>query len=129
MIAALLAGLVFATSHHIFYSNLAGKSSADEDMNILGASLSKQQVNIAVGTALAFLVKAFLVIAVSTAYIQTLWSAAKAHRSSGPITVIHLDAAFAVLDNFLAFARLPLWLRNPLMLGLAGTAWFVLQHS
>ena len=125
MVSSLFAGLLFALGYHLFYQNLAGKSSTKESLDLLGSNLSIQQFNLAVGTALAFLVKAFLVLAVSTGYVQTFWTIARTHHANKQLTVSHLDAAFCVLDNFLAFARLPLWLRNPLLLGLATTAWFV----
>ncbi|KAK0787274.1 hypothetical protein LTR02_006467 [Friedmanniomyces endolithicus] len=113
MISALLAGVVFAVGHHLFYHGLAGHAVSDHYGKGFGSSVSAQEINIAIGTAFAFLVRACLVLAVSTAYIQAFWRAAKARQSEMNLTVAQLDAAFSALTNLLAFAKGPLWLRNP----------------
>jgi len=119
MISALLAGVVFAVGHHLFYHGLAGHAVSDHYGKGFGSSVSAQEINIAIGTAFAFLVRACLVLAVSTAYIQAFWRAAKARQSEMNLTVAQLDAAFSALTNLLAFAKGPLWLRNPVLLCLA----------
>lgn len=125
MFGAFGAGVLAAIGHHVFYNGLSGKPVPNDDyIEVLGWNVDQQQINFAVGTALAFIVKAFLVLAVSASYIQSLWTAAKATRSGGPLTVSNLDAAFSILGNLLSFARLSFWFGNPLLLLLATTAWY-----
>ncbi|KAK5119253.1 hypothetical protein LTR85_007867 [Meristemomyces frigidus] len=124
-VLALTAAFLFALGHHLFFRSLAGHPVASHEWTAFGMRLSDQQVNIAAGTAFAFLVKACLVLAVSTAYVQAFWSTAKSERNKSRMTVAQLDAAFSVLGNLLAFAKLRLWMQNPLLTGLAITAWLV----
>ncbi|KAK5681585.1 hypothetical protein LTS10_006118 [Elasticomyces elasticus] len=125
MIAALLCGFLFALGHHLLYRGLAGRAVADQDWVALGASVSTQQINIAAGTALAFLAKASLVLAVSTAYTQAFWRAAKVQESKKIMTLTQLDAAYSALDNLLSVFTSPHWLRNPLLVSVALTAWLI----
>lgn len=62
IIAALLVALASAIGHHAFYSNLNDQLVNSDDR------LFTQQVNIAIGTAFAFLFRASLVIAVGASY-------------------------------------------------------------
>lgn len=123
MLTALVGGLFLVVSHHVFYFSLKGWTVPQDDLQVLGLSASKQQVNLAAGTAFAFLVKALLALAVSTAYFQVLCAAARSRKRKAPMTISSLDAAFSILNDFLALAKLPAWLRNPLLLVLALAAW------
>ncbi|KAK5744823.1 hypothetical protein LTR17_001900 [Elasticomyces elasticus] len=74
MIASLLAACALAISHHFFYASLDGTHVAPPQTEGVRQSLvSRQQLNTGGGTALAFLVKMFLVLSVSTAYTQVFW--------------------------------------------------------
>ena len=120
---ALLAGLLFAVGHHLFYRHLDGQQVASEDVRLLGSNISPQQLNVAIGTAFAFLVKASLVTAVSTAYLQLLWRALlRAARGS---TLGDLDTAFSGLNNIISLSKVWVWWRLPLLFGLAIVAWCV----
>lgn len=68
--ATLLAGIAFALGHHFFYARLSGQNAPTGSYEFAGSRPSKQQVNIAVGTAFAFLVKSILAIAVGISYTQ-----------------------------------------------------------
>lgn len=65
IILAFVAGLAFALGHHAFYDSLDGQPVADHLFN--------QQINLAVGQAFAFLVRASLVISVGASYWQVFW--------------------------------------------------------
>ncbi|KAI1149481.1 hypothetical protein F4825DRAFT_464068 [Nemania diffusa] len=67
--------VLLAVGHHLFYRHLMGKETPGSIYPVLGHSinLTGQQINLAVGTLLAFLVRAFLGIAVSTANEQHVW--------------------------------------------------------
>lgn len=120
---SLIAGLLFAVGHHLFYQHLDSRKVASEDVRILGSRISPQQLNVAIGTAFAFLVKASLVTAVSTSYLQLLWRALlRAARGS---TLGDLDTAFSGLNNIISLSKVWVWWRLPLLLALAIVAWCV----
>jgi hypothetical protein len=91
-----------------------------------GNQISKQELNTAVGTAFAFLVKAMFALAVSTAYVQAFWHSAKASKKGQALST--LDTTFSILGNVLGFAKVHVWVRYPLLLFLAIIAWYV-NHS
>ncbi len=70
LFGSLLVGTIFALGHHLFYASLDGKAAASalEDHHFLGIELSSQQINTAVGTAFAFLVRACLSMIQSPAH-------------------------------------------------------------
>jgi hypothetical protein len=71
MVSAFLVGCMLSFGHHLFYTKLAGTITPTGRYNTFaGNQISKQELNTAVGTAFAFLVKAMLALAVSTAYVQ-----------------------------------------------------------
>ena len=123
IILALLFGLLFAVGHHLFYRNLDGRKVTSEDFSILGSDISPQQLNVAIGTAFAFLVKASLVTAISTAYLQLLWRALL--RSARGSTLGNLDTAFSGLNNIISLGQVWVWWRLPLLFALAVVAWCV----
>ena len=123
IILALAFGLLFAVGHHLFYRNLDGQRVASEDISILGSDISPQQLNVAIGTAFAFLVKASLVTAVSTAYLQLLWRALL--RSGRGSTLGNLDTTFSGLNNIISLGKIWVWWRLPLLFALAVVAWCV----
>jgi hypothetical protein len=109
---AFVAGLAFALSHHIFYNRLDGQP--------VNNHLFNQQVNLAVGQALAFLVRACLVIAVSAAYWQIFWK-----------TVLHETLALSQIDALAGMLGSALDLLNfrvakhPALVALALLSWTV----
>ncbi|KAH8816636.1 hypothetical protein F5884DRAFT_663758 [Xylogone sp. PMI_703] len=118
MIAALVAGILLAMGHHLFYSSLAGRVVGSGD---LVGGISKQQVNFALGTMFAFLVNSLLALAVTTSYIQIAWKAIKKEETR----ISTIDTIFSVTTNVYALAKIPTWLKHPLLLLLAATLWCI----
>lgn len=122
MLGAWIAGALFAAGHHLFYQYLDGKPASAAGFYLMGSSISDQEVNTAIGTAFAYVVKAFLVFAMSTAFVQVFWKEAMA-RNAAPRTLAKLDATFSAFYNVHALFNVPVWFRFPVLLALAGTAW------
>lgn len=107
ILLSLLAGVFFALGHHLFYRHLNGREVSDGHVRVFGSNMPPQQLNVAIGTAFAFLVKASLVTAVSTAYLQVLWRALlRATRGS---TLGDLDTTFSVLSNIISLSKVWVW--------------------
>lgn len=122
VILALIAGTLFAVGHHIFYNSLDGQPAPNDNYNILGSHVSTQQVNIAGGTALAFLVKACLVTAIAAAYAQVFWRA-MLHRNP-EVTLGRLDTTFSAISNIHHLFKMWIWWRYPVLFSLALIAWY-----
>lgn len=116
-------GVLLATGHHLFYSNLAGSNAPTGAYNIGGTDISKQQFNTAVGTTFAFLVKASLTLAVSIAYTQAFWHSAKGSQKGRQLST--LDTMYSALSNILNFFQVHVWVKYPLLLLLAVIVWSV----
>ena len=123
IISSLILGALSAVGHHIFYRSLEGTVAQDDNVNILGSRVSRQQLNIAGGTALAFLVKAALTTAVATAYIQLFWRAITRNARSASLET--LDTVFSAFSNVFMLGKVWVWWRYPLLFSLAATAWSV----
>ena len=114
-------GVVFAGGHHLFYSSLDG--TPVEEGSILGSSVSKQQFNVSVGLAFAFLVKACLIFSMSVAFVQLFWREAKAPHPRHVPTLARLDTLHGVFNNVWALVDVRVWLRSPLPFLIAALAW------
>lgn len=130
MLAALLAGLAFALGHHFFYSKLDGHAVPLGSYKVSGydSGISKQQSHFTLGTAFAFAVKACLVLAISTAYIQLFWKSLAGQLSHKPFTIRSIDKAYSALSNATLLVNLPGWRRFPLLLTMALTTWYATQR-
>jgi hypothetical protein len=115
MLVSLLLGMLLSLGHHLFYHSLDGKPVPDHAIH----GIARQQLNLAVGTLYAFLVKAFLAVAVTTAYTQILWRAIK----NQPVQLTTIDTIFDAATNFWGFFRFAIWWKYPLLLLLALTIW------
>lgn len=106
-----------------FYQNLAGTKPPNNRYAIWGTSggVAGQQVNIAVGAAFAFLVKAFLGVAVATAHDQAAWKTIK----SNPTKAASVDGLFASKTNILSLVNFSLWKRSMFTMALALVYWYV----
>ncbi|RWA04972.1 hypothetical protein EKO27_g10136 [Xylaria grammica] len=82
-------------------------SPTDIHESILGFGISSQQITAAVGTSFAFVARAFLIFATSTAYIQIFWRAAKHPVKQN--TLEDLDTIFSGLSNILTFRKGSVW--------------------
>ena len=70
MAGTLIVGAALAIGHHLFYRHLAGQRPPESVYATFGrsGSLTGQQFNLAVQSTFAFLVKAFLGLAISVAW-------------------------------------------------------------
>jgi hypothetical protein len=124
MVVALMAGVGFALGHHFFYRSLAGTSATDTYLSLLGVKTSTQQLNIAIGTALAYLAKTCFLLAISIVYVQAFWRAA-GKVAKKQMKLRHLDAVYSGLDDITAFFAVSIWARHPILLFIAVIAWYV----
>jgi hypothetical protein len=121
LVSSLFAGIALALGHHFLYQTLAGTTVHDTSRDIIGYGISSQQMNIAAGTALAFLVKVCLVLSVTIAYTQVFWKAI-GHRETRIDTIDIIDSA---LGNIFMFLKVRVWWKYPLLLSLALSVWSV----
>jgi hypothetical protein len=119
MFASLLCGLLLAVGHHLFYTHLNGQPTGSAGHTLLGG-VTRQQLNTTIGTIFAFLVKAFLVIAISIAYAQIMWRDLKQQ----PTKVDAANTVFSALTSIWSLIHLSVWWRYPLLLLLACAAWY-----
>lgn len=118
MTFSFFAGLAFAIGHHFFCNSLTGKAPRHSyHLRGLSYDVSAQQVNVAIGTAFAFLVNHLLRRAVETAYDQTIWRAVKKDASK----ISDVDALFSF--SFFTILNIRLWRRYPLLMILGGVSW------
>lgn len=113
MFGSFLAGVALAFGHHFFYLSL--------DKKPTGNAIFQQQVNTNIGTALAFLVKMFLVIAVGAAYVQLFWRQVKAEQ----VAISRVDSLFALRSNALEFFSLGTLRRYPVLALIGLFSWSV----
>ncbi|KAL8869434.1 MAG: hypothetical protein Q9174_004274, partial [Haloplaca sp. 1 TL-2023] len=125
MVASLLVGTLLALGHHLFYDSLDRQPAATtlEDYGVLGMQVSIQQVNTAVGTTFAFLVKACLMLSISIAYFQIfMWSVGTYGKTGTQLS--HLDVMTSALHDLISLASFKTWLRRPWLWLLAVVAWY-----
>ncbi|KAI5367422.1 hypothetical protein Slin14017_G024580 [Septoria linicola] len=119
MLSSLLVGVALAIGHHAFYASLAGTAVSSDPIKVVGWTTTQQQVNVAVGTAFAFVVKASLILACSTAYMQLLFGAI--NRQSFKLS--QLDNWFGGLSDFWSLMCVSTYWRYPLLTLVALTCW------
>ncbi|KAL8834326.1 MAG: hypothetical protein Q9176_007554 [Flavoplaca citrina] len=125
MVAFLLVGILLALGHHLFYASLDRQRAATtvENYGFLGMQLSIQQVNTAVGTAFAFLVKASLMLSVSIAYFQIfMWSVGNYAKRGTQL--VHLDVMTSALHDLVSLVSFKTWYRRPWLWLLAVVSWY-----
>lgn len=119
LVGALVAGLLLAGIHHAFYRSLNGATVSSELIKVGSYSASQQQINIAAGTALAFLVKAALVLSTSVAYTQLLFR----YMSIKSFTLTKLDDWHSALNNVVSLVVIVTDYRYPLIAFVAINTW------
>lgn len=124
IVVALLCGIIFSLGHHFFYSSLAGTPAPSSDYDLGVTTVSTQQINIAVGTAFAFLVKFFLVTATTIAYVQLFWRGL-VHQAND-VTLDSIDCTFPALVDVFTLFKVWIWYRRPLLFLIACVCWYVL---
>jgi len=115
------AGLSLSLGHHLTYRHLAGSVAPPGEYHTLVGKISKQQLNIAIGTAFAYLVKSTLSLAVATSYAQVFWRALV--TASKGARLRDIDSAYSVTQDILKLFNVGVWRRNPLLLPLALIIW------
>ena len=123
IILALLMGILLALGHDIFYAELHGKAVPVGYYPLVGKQLPEQQFNTSVGIALAFLVKMFLSIALSTIYVQFFWRSIKDTKKRPTIT--ELDWAYSGIENVLNLFNLKVGWKYPFLVSIALIFWYV----
>jgi len=115
IIVTFVFGLVCAIGHHIFYSSLDGK--------LVDNELSSQQINIAIGTAFAFLLRASLSVSVGVSYWQVFWR--KVLYRGKALPVAHLDSLAGSLASIFDLLNLRVLLAYRSLALLAVLSWLV----
>ncbi|KAK4494737.1 hypothetical protein PRZ48_014093 [Zasmidium cellare] len=127
MVGALICGILFSVGHHLFYLSFdrePAPTRLDEKVRFLGTTINAQQRNTAIGTAFAFLVRACLVFAVSTGYLQAMiWSLSNSEHRSIPIG--NMNVIGSVLGNLISLVNLKIWWRRPILFVIALAAWLI----
>lgn len=114
IISTFIAGLVFAISHHLFYNHLDGQPVGNDH-------LFNQQINLAVGQAFAFLVRASLVIAVGASYWQVFWVTVL----QDTFTLSQIDALAGILGSTLDLLNFRASRSRPVLVALALLSWMI----
>ncbi|KAI1267822.1 hypothetical protein F5Y18DRAFT_376617 [Xylariaceae sp. FL1019] len=122
IISGLLGGVLLATGHHFYYHSLDG-ATAESYWLVAGYRIPDQQFTLAIGTAFAFVVRSFLLFAISAAYVQMFWHAVRRARQGS--TLHDIDALFSIFQNLLAFGRTSVWQKHPLLLVIALLGWLL----
>ena len=124
MIVTLATGTAFAVVHHLFYVGLDTQKVSTANITIAGINTSQQQLNINIGTAFAFLVKAFLATSVGIAFVQVFWQMLlKANPK--PLMLNRVDTIFSLWSNFWSLFMVRHWWRSPVLFLLALIIWSV----
>lgn len=115
MCTAFSLGVLSALCHHILYAHY--------DQRIVSSSdgAYQQKLVIRTGTALAFLVKSTLTVAVSIVFVQQFWTSLAG--SSERVSAI--DSITNVRANILQFLRIRIWMRQRVLALLALILWSV----
>jgi hypothetical protein len=121
MVSTLVGSCLLALGHHLFYNRLNGEPVPTRSYHFARTSISRQQYNTAIGTALAFLVRTLLAVAVATAYTQIFWRNAKSSKRSP--TLRELDWASGTLDNVFNLLNFKTGLKYPTLIVLALLFW------
>ncbi|KAF2109692.1 hypothetical protein BDV96DRAFT_635959 [Lophiotrema nucula] len=124
MILSFLAGMLLAFGHHLFYASLRDRPTTS--VSLMSGRYKGQQLTIAIGTALAFLVQAAFVLAVSTAYYQIFWAYIKRDaKSNNPPTLGRLDTVHSASSSIISLLTVPVWFHYPLLFFMALTVWLI----
>jgi hypothetical protein len=115
MLGSLLAGTVVAIAHHYFYKALNGQ--------VPSTGVFDQQVNVGIGTALAFLTRSLLVIAIGVAYTQLFFNTILQKATS----VSSIDVMYGARGSVIDLLNLSTFWKRPMIWALALLSWYVLR--
>jgi hypothetical protein len=119
MLGAFAAGIAFAVGHHFFYQYLDGRRLS---AGLIIPYVSSQEVNLAAGTAFAFLVRACLVLAISVVFIQVFWRGLLNVKEQGQ-KLGDIDDSYSTSANFFMLFHPLMWWRYPLLLVVGLIGW------
>ncbi|KAK5704511.1 hypothetical protein LTR17_021819 [Elasticomyces elasticus] len=120
MSAALFCAVALSLGHHFFYASLKNQLTPAGSYHVVGKSMSKQQLNTAIGTAFAFLVKATLTVAITLAYTQVFCHTVNSAKKNP--TLAELDTLSALGNIVGLFNVIDRW-RHPLLFVMALIFW------
>lgn len=121
MVIMLLFGTAFIIGHHFFYQSLSGKPPPNVVyFSGFAGGLTGQQVNLAAGSAFAFLVSSALGAVITTAANQALWVAVRT-KSSKLGAIDNLANATTYIWNIFDFR---LWKKSPIRMALITIFWY-----
>lgn len=89
-------GIIVAVGHHIYYRYHSGSPVLTDDSNW---DIHSQQWVLRIGTALAFLAKTFLVVSMTEAYNQHIWTTMKKKS----LSISEIDTTFNATNDPLYF--------------------------
>lgn len=121
VILAFFAGILLSLVHHLFYKHLHGSVAPTGEYHSIIGKVSKQQVNLAVGNPLAFLVQSTFALAVTVSYVQVFWRALKTARAGARLSDV--DTAFSVLQDILGLFKASLWRVQSILFPMAVIFW------
>lgn len=111
LLVSFVVGAALALGHHFFNQSLDGVPTHN--------SVFQQQVNLGIGTAFAFAVRASLQIAVGVAYVQVFWRVLR----SEALTVSNIDTLASLLTSVVGFLSFRSLRRHPVIVFLALLSW------
>jgi len=122
MVMVYLAGLGVVCGHHFFYSRLSRKPPPAAVYRVWNSSmaLTGQQLNLAIGAALAFLVKSTLSAVVSVSAEQSAWRAIR----TSTMTVGGIDKLLLMRRDFLCLCSFEPWKKSLLGVLLTVLYWY-----
>jgi hypothetical protein len=109
MYAMVCLGIIFAGSHHAFYTHLDGRP-ADDQIKMMR-----------IGGLLSYIAKSSLVGAVIFAYRQQIWVTARRKR----LQLKTIDSLFAAVNEFMALLNWEFARNAKVAMALAVLTWFV----
>lgn len=107
------AGIGLALGQHFFYRHLDGRATDGTDTKY------SQALNTGIGTAMAFLVRSFLVLAFGTAYAQLFWQRLR-HKQ---VEFNEVDSLFSLLASVMDLLRWRIWIHHPVLATMALLTW------
>ena len=126
MVLTFILGTLFAVGHHLYYNHLAGQVPPDTQYGVESlATLTGQQINLAIGAIFVFFAKSSFDAAIFTAHEQTTWKAIKNSRQS--TKTVTIDGLLTSKDNLLSLFQPDLWRRSFLSMALAIFSWYVVN--
>lgn len=105
--------IALSVSHHSFYRLLDGQA--------VDAAFFSQQENVAIGTALSFLVRVSLLTAITSVYWQIFWKTLQ----DKTLAVSTIDSLSGLLSALPEFFNNKAIVANPIITGLALLSWIV----